>query len=227
MGRGPAGPDNTVQLTELGRVFVRGLEAVGLAEPPESRVADVVLEPTDSLVYVHLTRVVANAGAGLLVDGYFKPEYVPWLVETTTLRRVLVSSRHAGAADDLKRMAVAVATVPNAATLEVRETNSMELHDRCLVRADGTVQLLGASVNGVGKNLTAVIAPDLAVMRVYRDRYENLWTPPLSWRPNILGLPLSPAQVRESVVWQGLHNLGQPQGCTSATTARPSQRGAA
>lgn len=132
------GPDNTVQLTELGRVLLRGLEAEGLAESSEWRVADVVLEPTDSLVYVHLTRVVANAGAGLLVDGYFKPEYVPWLVETTTLRRVLVSSRHRGAADDLKRMAVALATVPNAATLEVRETNSVELHDRCLVRADGT-----------------------------------------------------------------------------------------
>jgi hypothetical protein len=71
---------------------------------------------------------------------------------------------------------VALATVPNAGELEVREINSPELHDRCLIHADGTLKLLGASVNGVGRNLTAVITPDADAMRVYRDRYEKLWS---------------------------------------------------
>jgi hypothetical protein len=103
--------------------------------------------------WVNLTRVVANAGAGMLVDAYFEAEFVPWLVESTTLRRVLISSRYPSAEGDLARMVVALATVSNAGSLEVRATNSRELHDRCLIRADGTLQLLGSSVNGVGRNI--------------------------------------------------------------------------
>jgi hypothetical protein len=171
-----AGLSGHLRLTDLGRILLRGLETEAPTDLPEPTVADVVLEPTDPLAWVNLTRVTANAGAGMLVDAYFKAESVPWLVETTTLRRVLVSSRHQSATRDLTRMAVALATVPNAGELEVRSTDAPELHDRCLIGADGGVQLLGSSVNGVGRSMTSVITPDVEVMRFYRDRYEGLWS---------------------------------------------------
>lgn len=167
--------DGRVQLTDLGRAVLVGLGQEGPTEPQLPAVADVVLEPTDPLAWVNLTRVVAGAGEGLLVDAFFKPDFVSWLVESTTIRRVLISSKHRLAERDLKLMAVALATVPNADVLEVRATDSPELHDRCIIGVDGDVRLLGSSVNGVGRNLTAIVKPDPQVMRLYRERYEDLW----------------------------------------------------
>ena len=112
----------------------------------------------------------------MLVDSYFKPEQVPWLTSATSIRRVLISGRHRRAAEDLKRMSVALGTVPGASALEVRSTTSPELHDRCLISSDGSVQLLGSSLNGVDKHLTALITPDVEVGKLYRDRYERLWS---------------------------------------------------
>lgn len=50
-----------------------------------------------------------------------------------------------------------------------------ELHHRCVIGANGDVRLLGSSVNGVGRNLTAIMKPDPDVARFYRDRCEALW----------------------------------------------------
>lgn len=169
------GPEDRVHLTDLGRVVLVGLEQEGPTEPQLPSVADVMLEPTDPLAWVNLTRVVAAAGEGLLVDAFFKPDYVSWLVESTTIRRVLISSKHRQAQRDLSLMAVALGTVPSADVIEVRATDSRELHDRCIIGADGDVRLLGSSVNGVGRNLTAIMKPDPQVTGIYRDRYESLW----------------------------------------------------
>ncbi|MBE8519426.1 hypothetical protein ILP97_18255 [Amycolatopsis sp. H6(2020)] len=175
MGWATLSQDDRVQLTDLGRIVLFGLGQEGPTEPQLPAVADVMLEPTDPLAWVNLTRVVAAAGEGLLVDAFFKPDFVHWLVDSTTMRRVLISSKHPKAKRDLTLMAVALGTVPNADVLEVRATDSPELHDRCIIGADGDFRLLGSSVNGVGRNLTAIMKPDAEVARLYRDRYESLW----------------------------------------------------
>ncbi len=76
-------PGENVRLTGFGEAFLVGVELEDAAAPADPAVADVVLEPKDPLVYVHLTRYLAQAGAGLLVDPYFKAKFVPWLAETT------------------------------------------------------------------------------------------------------------------------------------------------
>lgn len=76
--------NDRLHLTDLGRVVLFGLGQEGPLTPAGPDVADVVLEPTDPLAWVSLTRVVAAAGAGMLVDAYFKPDFVPWLVESAT-----------------------------------------------------------------------------------------------------------------------------------------------
>lgn len=70
---------------------------------------------------------------------------------------------------------MALATVPNGSDVEVRHTNDPGLHDRCVVGETGSVQLLGSSVTGVGKHLTAVITPADDIAQVYRQKYEALW----------------------------------------------------
>ncbi len=164
------------RLTKIGKAVLTasGQEAAQL-EATDPEVADVALDPQDPLVYVQLTRRLQKAGAGLLVDAYFKAESLVWLIESTNLRRVLISSRHPKADRDRQTIAVALATVPNSSDVEVRHTNDPALHDRCVVSANGDVQLLGSSVNGVGRHLTAVITPSTDISAVYRKKYEDLW----------------------------------------------------
>jgi hypothetical protein len=88
----------------------------------------------------------------------------PWLVSAKTQ-----------AGEDLRLFAVALATVPHADELEVRSTKSKVLHDRRIIMANGSVALSGSSVNGVGKNFTAVLQPDPDVARVYTDSNEAIW----------------------------------------------------
>jgi hypothetical protein len=182
------GPAENVHLTPLGEAFLLGLEPHDGAEA-DTAVADVVLEPQDPLVYVHLTRYLAQAGAGMLVDPYFKAESVPWLAETTSICRVLVSSRHPQAERELKLLGVALATVPNAAQLDVRHSSSKELHDRCVISEEGSIRIIGSSVTGVGKNLTSVITPTSEVARIYHDKYEKLWNTATAVTPRSPGGP--------------------------------------
>jgi hypothetical protein len=164
------------RLTDVGRAVLAGCGAiVAQIDATDPEVADVALDPQDPLVYVQLTRRLQKAGAGLLVDAYFKAESLLWLAESTNLRRVLVSSRHHKSEKDRQAIAVALATIPNGGDIEVRHTSDKSLHDRCIVGENGTVQLLGSSVSGVGKHLTAVISPSDDIARVYQQKYEALW----------------------------------------------------
>ncbi|MFE9699023.1 hypothetical protein [Streptomyces lavendulae] len=168
--------DGRARLTGIGRtVLAAGGEVAEQLDAEDPEVADVALDPQDPLVYVQLTRRLQKAGAGLLVDAYFKADSLVWLIESTNLRRVLISSRHPKSEKDRQTIAVALATVPNGSDVEVRHTSDPALHDRCVVSEGGEVQLLGSSVNGVGRHLTAVITPSADIAKAYRQKYEALW----------------------------------------------------
>ncbi|MET9617516.1 hypothetical protein [Kitasatospora indigofera] len=169
--------DGFVRLTPLGRTVLAACSEDTEPDGAEPEVADIALDPDDPLVYVALTRRLLKAGAGLLVDSYFKAESLVFLIEATHLRRILISGRGPKTKAEKERasMAVALGTIPNASEVEVRFTMDPALHDRCVIGADHQVQLLGSSVNGVGRHLTAVITPSDTIAEVYRRTYEDLW----------------------------------------------------
>jgi hypothetical protein len=165
---------NGIELTAKGRaVLTTAGDEGSFRQAGEPEVVDIVLNPDDPMVFTHLTRRAVEAGAGMLVDPYFKADMLEWLTEATTLARVLISKKASGQERPL--MAVALATLPRGNAVEVRFTESTDLHDRCLIAEDGAVRLIGASVTGIGRNQTSILAPDPAIMNAYRVRYENLW----------------------------------------------------
>lgn len=61
----------------------------------------------------------------------------------------------------------------NVGRIEIRATNSPELHDRCIVREDGGVLLIGTFITGIGRHLSAIIpmpATGAIAMRVAIDK---------------------------------------------------------
>ena len=82
-----------------------------------------------------LTSAASRAGAGMLIDPFFKAQTLRWLLEATQLTRVLVSKRNGPM--DLGSIATALGHLPGASDrLEVRVSAATELHDRAIVGSD-------------------------------------------------------------------------------------------
>ncbi len=163
-----------MRLTAKGRAVLRLSGAdEQLHEASDPVVTDVALSPDDPLVYTVLTRRLAAAGEGLLVDPYFKAENLRWILEATSIRRVLISKK--ASAKERPIIAVALGTLPNGQNVEVRATGDKNLHDRRIVAADGSVQLIGTSINSIGRHETAMVTPEPSIAKAYRDSSENLW----------------------------------------------------
>ncbi len=163
-----------MRLTDLGRAMLRASGAKEqLEEAQHPLVNDLALSPDDPLVYTVLTRRLAAAGAGLLVDPYFKAENLRWILEATSIRRILISKKASNKERPI--IAVALATLPNGRDIEVRASPDKELHDRRIVAADGSVQLIGTSINGIGRHATSLVTPESGIAKVYREGSERLW----------------------------------------------------
>ncbi|MEE6286584.1 hypothetical protein V2J52_02825 [Georgenia sp. MJ173] len=161
-------------LTDLGRAVLRGLR---LEETEQVESEAVIIGPDNPLQYAMLTRVVAEAGAGLLCDPYFKPDMLQWLSSSTSISRVLVTrprpKKEREEQDQL--FPIFLGAYSQAGRIEIRITEDKSFHDRGLVHENGDVSLLGTSLTGIGTHLTAVVPlPDVAG-RPWREHAERVW----------------------------------------------------
>lgn len=165
--------DMPPRLTSAGRAIVAA------AQESQDRAADdaaglAVLSPTDPLNLASLTRSIASARGGTLVDPYFTDDLFPWLIEATSIARVLLCREKA------KRSVLGFysgGAATSGRPLEIRCLGPRELHDRYLIAEDESVSMIGASLNGLHRNFTAIVPiPDpaaTAVREYVRERWEE------------------------------------------------------
>jgi hypothetical protein len=171
------GTGSGVCLTRLGEALVAGLtvgESSRLTRPPKSQ--GFVLSPDDPARYEELTRAIGQAKGGLLADPYLRAEYIDWIVDSTSLARVLVAKKLSK--PDLARIGFALGRLSeaNQPVVEVRATDDERFHDRYLVHLDGHVDTIGSSLTGIDKHVTAIMPlPDEAQSPVRRF-VEGLWS---------------------------------------------------
>lgn len=174
-----------VHLTDLGRALLVGLrmEAPGELRQRDHEVA-IVLAPDDDIAYLELTGVFASAGAGLLVDPYFKADMLSWLISATPITRLLLDGQK-GEVPKIEVALHALGKMPGADRVEVRASDSKAMHDRCLVHADRTVRLVGTSLTGVGKHLSTITQLPVAASKPFLKHIDQLWSKaePVSGKP--------------------------------------------
>ena len=175
--------DASVELTTLGRALLISLrlQVPGQVQDNEGSSA-VVLSPENPFVYLDLTRAVARAADGLLIDPYFKADMVEWLLSATTISRLLVA-KQAAEVRRLELVLDALKDSPEIGRLEIRTSSSEALHDRCLVHRDGTIELLGTSITGVGRHLSTITPLPVAATKAYQVHLNDLWTSAESLEP--------------------------------------------
>ncbi|MEV7898779.1 hypothetical protein [Streptomyces cyaneofuscatus] len=183
-----------LKITSRGRALLRlsgANERLHTAHEPV--VNDVALSPDDPLVYTVLTRRLAAVGKGMLVDPYFKADNLRWILEATSIRRILISKK--SSPKERPIIAIALGTLPNGHTVEVRATEGAELHDRRVIAADGSVQMIGTSINGIGRHETSMISPEPAIAKLYRDSAEKLWASAEKIEPRHPKAPIQAAEM--------------------------------
>jgi hypothetical protein len=137
-----------------------------------------VLRPDDPFVYIELTRAISEAGAALLVDPYFKADMLGWLYNATQVTQLLLSSARGAQAREAELIALfldGIQETPNVGRIEIRATDSPVLHDRCIVREDGGVLLLGTSITGIGRHLSTIIPMPATGAVAMRAAIDKIW----------------------------------------------------
>lgn len=108
------------------------------------------------------------AGKGMLVDPYFQPSMLPWIVENTDLTKILTGESH------VKGMGVALHAARQAGSeVEIRTLPRKQLHDRAIVYEDNTVMAVGSSANTKALSVMVRLTPTVA--SEYVKALQALW----------------------------------------------------
>ena len=154
-----------VRLTPLGEAMLRGA--------PEFESTAIVLDPDDALSYPQLVTELSNDDSVLIADPYIRLGELHQIVADTLITRVLTSQRATGSGH-LQGMTALVKGADR--EVEVRVSTDESWHDRYVVR-DVDVLQLGASINGLKKNFTALLpVTSEAVSASIRAFVEDLWS---------------------------------------------------
>lgn len=166
-----------IRLTPLGRGIALGL----LSEENVTQDAEdegYVLSPDDPARYELLIRALNAAGGGMLIDPYLKADQVKWLCQATTLRRIVLSSTKQGITV-ITAVSHVLGNLSNSLPefqLEARTSADDRLHDRILVGEDDNVWQIGASLNGLDKNVTAIMRLPDSLLPQVREFAESIWS---------------------------------------------------
>lgn len=157
-------PPGYVSLTPLGRAVLRAMDQQEVEDTP----LDVVLDTEDRFAYAQIIHRIAQYEEPMLVDPYFKLDYLLHVVQQTSTARILI-----GPKADVAGLSAALSNLPPDRKLEIRLSD--EFHDRYVIPPGGSIDMLGTSLSGVGKKPTAFVRVNPPVADEIRRTHEELW----------------------------------------------------
>lgn len=182
------------ELTPVGRALLKALNAPVLEEA-SADVFEVVLSPDNPFAYAQALNGLSSVEDALLVEPYFRLEQLMDVAAFDNVVRVLTGTRLKRS--DYELLATGLASLLPERRLEVRRT--ADLHDRYLIPAgDGAVLMLGASLGGIGKNVSTMTTLGQVASQALRDAHERLWRDAEHVEPKQTKTLAPPAPVEEA-----------------------------
>lgn len=157
-----------VDLSELGRAVLASLDE---EELELEGALEITLGTEDPFSYARVIGRIAQRGDALLVDPYFKLDHLLDILVRTTVRGVLIS-RKTGKGQ-LAGLETAISNNSLEREFEIRVEE--EFHDRYVIPRSGDVDMIGASLNGVGKKPTVMVTIKSPAADQIRRTYQELW----------------------------------------------------
>lgn len=161
--------EGRVEITELGTAVVDAMED---DEVPGVDLINVTLDSNDPFSYARVIGHIARRGEALLVDPYFHIDQLQDVLVNTEVTRVLTSDRESKGRIASLRTALSSSALPRA--LEMRLAPHADMHDRYVIADSGPVDMIGTSLNGVGKRPSAVVELHTGSDEI-RRLHEDIW----------------------------------------------------
>lgn len=155
--------------TRLGLAVLREANSPKPASDAESTL-EVVIDPSNPFAYAQLMAKITSLGVCLIVDPYLDEQQLLTLAGFPNVTRILTGDKN------LKAKGPVFGLVLQAAPhLEVRSVKQGELHDRFAIPAQGSVYMLGSSLNSIAKRFGVATTLEESSSRLISDNYETTW----------------------------------------------------
>lgn len=163
--------DSGVELTDVGRALLKSLNTPAIEEST-SDLFEIVLDPENPFAYAQALGALSSVTDALLVEPYFRLQQLMDVADFDNVSRVLVGSKLK--AGEYELLATGLAALPEGRAVEIRK--AANLHDRYLIpRAEGSVIMLGASLGGIGRNVSTMTSLGELASQALRAAHEKIW----------------------------------------------------
>ncbi len=161
-----------LKLSTLGRAVLDHANRAPLQHEVDEPLT-VTIDPEDKFAYAKVLGLIAEQGAGMLIDPYMTLEALQDIVTASSATRILTTDRNQKSR--LSLIAHGLSVIDDGP--EVRKVEASALHDRFFIADDGPVYVLGSSLNSIARR-PGVITPisDAAGSGAIRAAYEAIWT---------------------------------------------------
>jgi hypothetical protein len=165
--------DNRISLTKFGRAIAGGTMASAANQDSDYSVSFI---PDDPLVYSKLHQSLSTPNRDLLVDPYFKSNFMSFILPTK-IRRILIVDKVRGKDNpEIEPLSLALGGLQQQSrNLEIRLAPKDKMHDRFITDTDGSVYLLGSSINGIGKHTSMLIQCPEIIRQSALNEIKDLW----------------------------------------------------
>ncbi|WP_454700009.1 hypothetical protein [Arthrobacter humicola] len=159
--------DGKVHLTQLGRAV---LEEANSANLESDSAIEVLIDPSNQFAYAQVMNKIAQIGESLVVDPYLNAETAIDLGQMDSVKRVLTGDRN------INRLRGRFSIIMRARSdFEIRYMEQKALHDRYVISDEGTVTVLGSSLNSIAHRQGVITPLDTVGSKYISEAYEELW----------------------------------------------------
>lgn len=166
--------DNRIRITSFGKSLIEGI-----SEQTENEASgfSTIFKADDPFVYGKLLQALSDERHELLVDPYFKFDYM-YLFENTSIRKFIIRDKERDKENkEIKRIQLGLWGLQKQGqnNYEFRIANGDKMHDRFLQDNDGKVYTLGISINGIGKHTSMMIECPKSLQSDASTYIQQLW----------------------------------------------------
>lgn len=135
----------------------------------ESEVSVEIIDPDSPFVYADVAGQFRDESNDLLVDRYVDLQALKWIHGHGGVKRILTTT--GSAKTYLQDLSGNFANLD----IEIRTLDPKKFHDRALTRSNGSLLVMGQSINGMGKQLSLMIRLSPSIATSYLARLEEMW----------------------------------------------------